>query len=53
MKEEKLKEFWITSTISVMAKDKKEADELLKKYETRREIAEDLLDNAEINEADL
>ena len=51
---ELLKEFEVTSTVLIMAKDKKEADRLLKKERedegNQSELAYDLLGSAEIEE---
>ena len=49
----KEKEFYITSTITVMANSKEELDEkiILEKYKTDGGIAWELLNNAEIDQA--
>lgn len=46
-----MKEFYITSTTNIMAKNREEADAMLNNPETNKEIAYDLLANAEIDEA--
>jgi len=51
--DEELKEFYVTSTITIEAKNREEADKMLKLEQSRTESewADDLLTNAEIDEA--
>ena len=48
-----MKEFYITSTITIMAENRKEADEILRKEQEERQtdITDSLIKNAEIDEA--